>query len=320
MDVIKKEFEDASDFLEWASFAPKVWKTKEASRSTGAKALEFTHTANYEDAYDLAKYGWLEGIEHMQDALDLINANIRLDTDNFQRYDVAGDYPNVPLAAAGEVFSMAVIDRESTRRKRIISLEIIGSYSTYVDAEDILEWGACVVACVDYLENQGHSVEVKLIDETTSRHTSIPAMLGYSLREDNRKAVRFSAGLKQAGESVDLASLAFWIAHPSSLRRIFFSAMERLDIEEYFADGYGVPNTFTKCPDDVVRLAIMSHGKLGKQGLGQVVYNDSLSKLRSNIGGIFADLTQKYDLDVNLDDLKEVEVDGLDLIVSLWLV
>jgi len=46
--------------------------------------------------------------------------------------------------------------------------------------------------------------------------------------------------------------MVFWIAHPSALRRVEFSAMERLDVERYYGRGYGqAVNNLRHAPEEL---------------------------------------------------------------------
>ena len=52
-------------------------------------------------------------------------------------------------------------------------------------------------------------------------------------------SISFQFPLKQAGEPLQLANVVFWWGNPAALRRITFSAIERLDIESSYSSGYG---------------------------------------------------------------------------------
>jgi hypothetical protein len=53
--------------------------------------------------------------------------------------------------------------------------------------------------------------------------------------------VSLSILLKAAGQPADRDSLAFFLIHPASLRRIFFALLETEPTLEHFSCGYGMP-------------------------------------------------------------------------------
>jgi hypothetical protein len=245
MTLIEKKFGSPRAYLDWATDEPSPWKGELQSRSG---TYDFTSTRSYDEAYDLARYGWREGLNKLQNASRFAAAVSPPQAPApARRFDVAGTYPHVPRAAAGEIFSMVSrqppVDRDRTP---IVRMEILQGYPCFMETGDIINWGACLVSAIDALEMTGKSVELTMKKE-------ISASGGPSLS--------FSFPLKKAGSPLSLSDLVFWLAHPSANRRIGFAATEKLDVEEYYSDGYGLSEFVTPHPAGVARFAMKEDNK-----------------------------------------------------------
>ncbi len=109
-----------------------------------------------------------------------------------------------------------------------------------VSAADVMKWGGAICSYVNQLEMMGVSTQLDWFTEASAYETE----------------VSFGFPLKRAEEQLSLLDAAFWLAHPSSLRMIYISAVERLDIERDFSLSYGSPSVVTKPEQDVLHLTI----------------------------------------------------------------
>lgn len=230
-NIIIKKFNSASAYLEWATNAPCLWKSEPESREEGNKS--WAGTASYDEAYKLAKYGWRDGIKKLSREFEIAKKILPPVTRERKRYDLEGFVPNPGRAASGEMFSM-LQPNNKIKHKPVINIRNNFSYTWDKSSDEIIRWGASVCSYIDALEQSGVSVQLEAAFE------SRPSCGG-----GGGPALSFQFPLKRADQQLSIASLVFWWAHPSALRRIGFSAKERLDVEQYYRGGYGRPKNVT---------------------------------------------------------------------------
>ncbi|MGH1456884.1 MAG: DUF7192 family protein [Alphaproteobacteria bacterium] len=236
MDIIKT-FKSPAEYLEWATKAPCQWKGVLSSRSEGGR--DWAGTDTYDEAYNLAKYGWVDGLKVLKQRVE-IAMELGVQVPNaIKRYDIAGGYPDPVRAAAGDVFCM-VSKGKDFKHKPVVKIRVDSSFSAEVDVDRVMKWGGAICSYVNQLEMMGFSTQLDWFEESFQNETK----------------VSFGFPLKRAGEQLSLLDAVFWLAHPSSVRRISFSAMERLDVEADFSYGYGRPSVVTKPEKDVLHLTI----------------------------------------------------------------
>jgi hypothetical protein len=219
------------DAVDWINRTPAVWDQKSSRDKRG---YEWTLGASYEDALKLASDGWPEGVRK----LSALAATVPNGVEWFQEHDVAGHYPDVPRALAGDPFNM--ITRGKAHKPKP-SMTLVVSYGANCDisGEAMWNYGAAVVALVDRLESRHVRCEVLSVWNT-------------ELRGRKRRRGSMAVTLKRAEEVLDLSALAFGLAHPAMLRRIGLALLERspADQEDY---GYGVSASQIQ-PADLINL------------------------------------------------------------------
>lgn len=183
----------------------------------------FHGTPDWPSALQLARYGWPEGRALLRKASAAMpKAAIR---DRVLQWDVAGAYPDVARAVAGSPDCMmddSPVDHRPTQAVRVV-VSIATPWTT--DLVEFVNRGAAILSAVEAAEAAGLRVEV-VAEETVT-----------SLRDG------FSASvlLKQAGQPADRDTLAFFLIHPSALRRVFFALLETEQNLQHFCIGYGAP-------------------------------------------------------------------------------
>lgn len=147
--------------------------------------------------------------------------------DRLIQWELAGAFPDVALASAGAPDCM--MDDQPTEMKPTQSVRVIVSMATpwTTGLDEFVNRGAAILSAVEAAEAAGHRVEV------VAEETAIELNDGVSL----------SILLKAAGQPADRDSLAFFLIHPSSLRRIFFALLETEPTLEHFSCGYGMPSS-----------------------------------------------------------------------------
>lgn len=211
-----------ADFIAYAA-QPSQWKMAEPSSTHGTYSFTQTHTK--EEAVNLALYGWPAGRDNLSDTLAIVNPERGVYRASGR--DVAGDFPNVPMAIAGDPMCMTTTRRSHVASHPVIRIDYNISTSGTVDANCYVNRGAALLSIVDMLEARGYSCELRLFVKAYSDH----------------KRLNMAVTYKRAGDALDLDRAAFAITHPSVLRRFYFSVCEQHpDLEKEFDVGYGVPD------------------------------------------------------------------------------
>jgi hypothetical protein len=225
----------------WAAKAPCLWPAEDCESREEGQRTDWFGTRTFDEAYRLALYGWPEGAAMMRRAMPMESRGGQVVITSRPTYDVAGDYPDVGRAVTGDMFSMATPFRRSAQRVRDgVTLRYSFGGIAKVETSRMTCFGVALLSFIDELELGGTPVTLNVLHESVSSGPD----------------VSFRFPLKRAGESVSLAGLAFWLAHPSAFRRIAFSAMERLDIYRWFGDGYGSTCVVTPPPPGVLAFDI----------------------------------------------------------------
>lgn len=230
--VFKLHGEDIGDVVRFLESTPSKWKARGA---TCDKEADFYHghewdfRLGYRGTLALAARGWTEGAMDLSDKLDAHMPNN--DHVDSWRYDVAGELPDIGRYLAGDPAHMRRHGHPKGRRP-IISIFSNNWMSAAVKARQCANYGAAIVAAIDQIENRGRRVEV--IGGTVAQRSGFATTLKAS-------ADIFSATwlVKRAEDPVDLAALAFSLAHPAASRRFGWAVWER---SEAAADiGFGCP-------------------------------------------------------------------------------
>ena len=96
--------------------------------------------------------------------------------------------------------------------------------------QEITNWGVSILSYIDRLEDEGYSAEV--VVSSCACGSEITGRL-----------LDFSLVAKESGEALDLDKLAFIIAHPSFIRRLYFAVIQSL--KHVYKGGYDIEKVFT---------------------------------------------------------------------------
>jgi hypothetical protein len=226
-NLIKKHFSSLSKFLDYVDTEISPWTIMLKSREKGDS--DWRGTASWEETMKLARYGWPEGRKNLVKTMNAFLEREEYATNPQYSYDVGGLFPNVPKYVAGDPLHMIDNHRENKNPVKIINLVVYVTSSVSVSGQSKINWGAALVSIIDNLESLEYSVSITWISASgpSDSYGGPDVILSYDL--------------KSAGEHLDLDKLAFWLINPSTLRRIEFSFIERLDIQRWYSGGYGTP-------------------------------------------------------------------------------
>lgn len=207
-------------------------------------------------SWDDTKKGFLTGWEESEkikinaDKMNMEGVSTGYSTE----YAVTGDFIDVGTYLSGVPECWGSVIEEPKAMKRA-SILIDGMGSCMIDAKDIENRGAAIISMIDQLRDSGHYLEITI----SSNHSKVRA--GVSVEP----SITFETN---NGYSRDV--LAFCVAHPGMLRRMFFGV-----IETYFDSSrvgtYGACDTANPKGYDIFIPSVES----GKW--------DTIEKAKSNI-------------------------------------
>jgi hypothetical protein len=197
---------------------------------------DWDYSAGWEGTVDLAGRGWPEGLA----SVEAIRANVsavvaRELTRAAWTFDVAGAVPDVARYLAGEPENM-LTPCEETAPARIVRLVVHMGASASITAAAMYKRGAAALALVDAIENTGARVEIVVASCHESRASG------------NRRALVVT--VKRAEDHTEPDRLAFALAHPATLRRLWFAYAENTYTPDQRAE-YGVGNGSYGTPSDM---------------------------------------------------------------------
>lgn len=209
-----------NDVERWLSGNPKKWNSESSKNADASNRWDLD--AGYEGSLKLARDGWPEGADLINQALEAIIPATGREGGRWG-YSYGGGSVSVGRYLTGNPKCMKNRRRQDYGKAKVLRMAVNIVASAAVSAEQMANYGAALVSLVDRLESGGRRVHLDCIGVVSLN-----------------KATRFAAGwtVKLASEPVDLSALAFSIAHPAALRRIWFALAERTP-KEVEALGYG---------------------------------------------------------------------------------
>lgn len=200
-------FDSLGEFSGWIADTRPTWDL--CSSQNNRARLEWDLNAGYAGALEMARNGWNDGAQRMQEALKAFPSRTpEPDT----RTDVYGFRPHVPRFCAGAPDSMI---RHTTVAEtgagRVLTLAVAINANAGTSAVCMSNFGVAVAQYINQLETDGTRVELMItqVNQFRSWRTC--------------QAIT----LKHADQPLDLAVVAFAIGHPAMFRRLGFAAMER---------------------------------------------------------------------------------------------
>lgn len=231
--ITREQFDTWEAFIA-AAQEPARWETaSQCYAHAHAKAkhrgtwegVEWHGTETWEQATQFARYGWPEGRARMTDAIAVV-APERQSIASRGR-DVAGEYPLVHLAIAGDPMCMHVTRRAAVHGTPVVRIDYGCNVGAFVSGDAVLNRGAALLSIVDRLEERGYSTEVRIVMQNKS--------MG-----DNPQVYTTTVTFKHAGDALDIDLAAFAMTNPSVQRRFNFALMEsKPEMEKAFVSGHG---------------------------------------------------------------------------------
>lgn len=202
------------------------------SNSSSEGSADFTGTESFSEAEDLRKYGDKKSKDKI--------IKVKETTDKvFEKYigqkvrlynDVVGFQPIVPNAILGLPLSM-VNQKRLPKKVKTIDIFYNASIACNVIKEDIELKGAYVLSAIDALERSGYRVNL---------YIGCISMV-------KNKPHGYFLNVKKAEQPLNLLKVAYYIVHPSFLRRTTFRICENeKELIDCTHDGYGTNIGFSE--------------------------------------------------------------------------
>ena len=161
-------------------------------------------TRDLATAVKLCREGWPGGAQRASEMRDRINA-ANPTGPRIVRYDVAGAYPSVARAIAGNPLNMRRIDTAKLRRRPVMTLVSDMAVNWNTDGATITRRAAVVAAVVDAIESAGYACQVLATSACASGNTV---------------AASCAVEIKESGSPVDIGRMAFALGHAAMFRRL----------------------------------------------------------------------------------------------------
>jgi len=215
------EFVTALESTNYNKFFSSPWKRQ----SNAMDDFEYHHTHTYEEALSLLRSGWSPAAEKLAQAVSPKKMDSVTTTRSTPTYDVIGAVPSVPRYLQG--LPTAMINRRTVpvKQKTIVLTKSI-SYSSCWKTHEMLNEGIKVLQLIKRIEAQWIRVKLNVIISTTQ----------------GGEVLNCKVTIKKPEERIQISKLAFPIAHPAMLRRLYLRWMEvNPKMTSDFSGSYGHP-------------------------------------------------------------------------------
>jgi len=170
----------------------------------------FTQSRDMDHAVSMARDGWPEGAQRAAALRDKVLVNLPMER-RATTFAVAGAYPHVQRAIAGNPASMYRLDTTASRRRPVITLISDMCVRASTSADCLTNRAAVVAAIIDAIEAAGYACNV----------------VGYCSSRGNGVRWATIVNLKESHQPADIGRLAFGLGHAAMFRRLcWVPAME----------------------------------------------------------------------------------------------
>lgn len=216
-----QKFYEWEQFLDWVDWSGKEYRR--ASQRTSRGTYNGTLTWSFQEAMNLARYGWVEGLEKIKklDKLDLpINETFQQNYDIQTEYDIAGGAVNIGryLSGVPDCMRCMHISNEHTLPARVQKIFINGIYHKDISTNKVLQHGYKIYQIIEALEMANIQTDITLAFGV-NKHIMY-SNYDYDFYETYIK-------IKKPEDVMYPEKMLFCVAHPSMLRRLVFSEWER---------------------------------------------------------------------------------------------
>ena len=221
------EYDSLKEFYTYLCETPFNDAFRWANHSSVTGSATFTKTESFEEAVELFKNGWSDMAQKLTQKLKVAESKMEPTMKSRNTLGVCGYQAIVPLYLQGVPNNMANKKMVPVKQK-VITVNKSIDYSGATSADTIIEESVKAMQVVKKLEAQGYRCNLNLVLGGCERDLS----LFLKIR------------IKSANEKLNISKLAFPLAHPSMLRRLFFRFVEVYpSITKSYVYGYGKPTS-----------------------------------------------------------------------------
>lgn len=264
---LQKFYDDWEQFLDWVD-----WRGRESERISQVisdKYYKHAMTHNFQEAMNLARYGWRDAlcdIENLEQ-LDLpIKPTLVQSYDISTKYSVAGGAVNIGRYLAGMPDCMRAMHISDAHAlpTMIQKVFVIPGINEETSVRSIMKNGYMVYQIIDAMEQANIRTDVIYVSEANK----LP--MHYS---DDYYFYEAYINIKRAGDPFYPEKLLFQLAHPSMFRRIVASERERnssrirIRFHFYRGGGYGAHLPEWHLTNEMARDALV----INMQNLGKAI-------------------------------------------------
>ena len=247
--------------------------TRRSQKQT-REGYDVTGVWSFQQAMDLARYGWQDGLEKVKELRkinfpikDSLSQNYEIET----RYNVAGGAVNIGRYLSGMPDCMRHMHIQSGHSlpSRVQKILIIGDFHKGISTEQVIKHGYNVYQIVQALEMTNIQTEITMAFQTCKEDA-------WKKTEDGDFKPDFEfyetyIKIKDSMDTIYPEKLLFCVAHPSMFRRLVFSEWERNPASvrakfhfygycENDGEGYGHAISTWKPPREYAKDALIIPG------------------------------------------------------------
>ena len=191
------------------------------------KANKWYNTKDFKEATELLTHGWDAAAGKLATKVKLTNATSTAVRSSKPSYGVVGSQASVPRYLQGIPTNM--VSRQMTYAKqKVVTITKGIAYNCGWSPESILRECTKALQIIQSMENGGQRVRLNVVWCITS--------------DDSLHHAVCKVCVKQPDERMNLSKMAFALAHPSMLRRMFFKWLETDNFTEHDMGWcYGYP-------------------------------------------------------------------------------
>lgn len=217
-------FDSLEDYLSYLQDAETHEAFMRGLQASEAGSEEFTLTTSFDEAVELARFGWHDGFNDLVALVEKVKRNLNMKIDpNRTFHDYVGFAPDVKAYLEGSPLTMV---NKPVVHKPLVTVYMNTSYTGNEMRERIYSRGAIVLAAAEALELMGFMVDLRLFE------------MSYVDKDIHFSEYR----LKMPDERVNLQKLYFPLCHPAWVRRLNFRLIETSpDMTDAWAGSYGIP-------------------------------------------------------------------------------
>lgn len=224
----ESDFVRIQRFFTWEQFLSYVdWRGSDwrrLSQRTDIRRYHTTHTWTFQEALDLAKYGWPEGLRQVKEPEKKIifspQEQMGLHYEEITEYDIAGGSVNIGRYLTGVPDCMRHVKapREHVFPSRIQKIFVIDTTHAVTETDEIINHGYMVYQIIEALELANIRTELTLANSANKQGM-------YS--KDDYYFFETYIKLKSPEDVIYPEKIIFALAHPAMFRRLTISSWER---------------------------------------------------------------------------------------------